>query len=69
MADPHSSTRPDREPRLEGMLRQLSDAQTAQWRFRLFGPLTGAAAPTAAQPAMPAKTKAAAKPLLAFRFR
>ena len=71
MADPQYATRvlPDREPRLRRMLRELSDAQTGQWRFRLFGPLTCASVHTADRPAMPAVTKAAAKPILAFRLR
>ena len=71
MADPHTSTRalPDREPWAEHMLRQFSDAQTAHWRFRLFGPLTSPAILPVDRPETPSMTNAAAKPTLALRFR
>ena len=56
MADPqrHARVLINREPWSGRVLRQLTDAQTAHWRFRLFGPLTAPAARTLARPELAA---------------
>ena len=63
MADPqrHARVLIDREPWSGRVLRQLTDAQTAHWRFRLFGPLTAPAARTVERPESPPMAVGAAK--------
>ena len=48
MINPHSHSRvpTEREPWSGRMLRQLTEVQSAHWRFRLFGPLTSPRART-----------------------